>query len=60
MPVDGGIAAEEGDGSFVGVGGPGGDLIHEFADGEVDVFGEVGHIRIHCDRFIIVRKCKEI
>lgn len=55
MPVDGWIAAEEGDCGFVGVGRPGGDLIEEFADGEVDVFGEVGNVRVHCDRIIINR-----
>lgn len=55
LPVDGWIAAEEGDCRLVGVGWPGGDLIKKFADGEVDVFGEVGNMRVHCDRIILNR-----
>lgn len=47
MAVDSGVSAEEGNGFFVRTGGPGGHLVVELADGEVDVFGEVGYVDVH-------------
>jgi hypothetical protein len=47
LSVDSGVSAEEGNGFFVRARGPGGHFVVELADGEVDVFGEVGYVYVH-------------
>jgi hypothetical protein len=45
--IDGRVSTEKGDGFFVFVARPGLHLVHEAADGEVDIFGEVRDRILH-------------